>query len=181
MTCKWNTANIYTKGIFSYACRVYVNTETCKILTQNRQFKSHKLPCNLPIYINRLNPCTPPKPYNIPPVSASDWGELHPSSALLGLHLLPAKWITHRKWIKVYKINYVLSFTECWQGDMQRMKLEWGCPIGTKYPPRQQIQVMCLNPFYPTIRARVYRQTDRHTDGQGDSSIPPPLTLLRGA
>ena len=49
-------------------------------------------------------------------------------------------------------------------------KLEWGCPNGTKYPPRQPIQtpqVMCLKPFYLTARfyliAGVYRQTDGRT------------------
>ena len=48
------------------------------------------------------------------------------------------------------------------------VKLEWGCPNGTKYPPRQPIQtpqVMSLKPFYLTawfyLTARVYRQTDR--------------------
>ena len=65
-------------------------------------------------------------------------------------------------------------------------KLEWGCPYGTKYPPRQPIQtpqVKCPKPFYLTawfyLTARVYRQTDGQTDGQGDSSIPP-LTSLGG-
>ena len=48
-------------------------------------------------------------------------------------------------------------------------KLEWGCPNGTKYPPRQPIPNRAILPN----RARVYRQTDRQTDGQGDSSIPP--------
>ena len=41
------------------------------------------------------------------------------------------------------------------------VKLEWGCPNGTKYPPRQPIQtpqVMRAKPFYLT--ARVYRRTD---------------------
>ena len=55
------------------------------------------------------------------------------------------------------------------------LKLEWGCPNGTKYPPRQPIPNRVILPN----RARVYRRTDRQTDGQGDSSIPP-LTSLRG-
>ena len=36
--------------------------------------------------------------------------------------------------------------------------------------------VMRMKPFYLTMRL----QTDGQTDGQGDSSIPPPLTSLRG-
>ena len=51
------------------------------------------------------------------------------------------------------------------------MKLEWGCPNGTKSPPRQPIQtpqVMRLKSFYLTgrftNRARVYRQTNGRTD-----------------
>ena len=38
-------------------------------------------------------------------------------------------------------------------------KLEWGCPNGTKYPPRQPIPNRATLPN----RARVYRQTDRRT------------------
>ena len=56
-----------------------------------------------------------------------------------------------------------------------RPKLEWGCPNGTKYPPRQPIPNRAILPN----RARVYRRTDGRTDGQGDSRIPP-LTSLRG-
>ena len=48
-------------------------------------------------------------------------------------------------------------------------KLEWGCPNGTKYPPRQPIPNRAILPN----RARL------QTDGQGDSSISP-LTSLRG-
>ena len=36
-------------------------------------------------------------------------------------------------------------------------KLEWGCPNGTKYPPRQPIPNRAILPN----RARVYRRTDR--------------------
>ena len=53
-----------------------------------------------------------------------------------------------------------------------RSKLEWGCPNGTKYPPRQPI----LNRAILPNRARVYRQMD----GQGDSSIPPPNFVAGG-
>ena len=56
-----------------------------------------------------------------------------------------------------------------------QMKLEWGCPNGTKYLPQQPIPNRAILPN----RARVYRRTDGRTDGQGDSSIPP-LTSLRG-
>ena len=42
--------------------------------------------------------------------------------------------------------------------------------IGTKYPPRQPIPNRAILPN----PAHVYRQTDRQTDGQRDSSIPPP-------
>ena len=59
---------------------------------------------------------------------------------------------------------------------VQQNQLEWGCPNGTKYPPRQQIPNRAILPN----RARVYRRTDGRTDGLGDSSIPPPLTSLRG-
>ena len=38
--------------------------------------------------------------------------------------------------------------------------------------------VMRLKPFYLT--ARVYRRTDGRTDGQGDSSIPPPNFVAGG-
>ena len=41
-------------------------------------------------------------------------------------------------------------------------KLEWGCPNGTKYPPRQPIPNRAILPN----RARVYRRTDRQTDGR---------------
>ena len=55
-----------------------------------------------------------------------------------------------------------------------KVKLELGCPNGTKYPPRQPIPNRAILPN----RARVYRQTDRQTD----RVIPvyPPLTSLRG-
>ena len=59
--------------------------------------------------------------------------------------------------------------------DLWPSKLEWGCPNGTKYPPRQPIPNRAILPN----RERVYRRTDRQTDGQGDSSITP-LTSLRG-
>ena len=45
-----------------------------------------------------------------------------------------------------------------------KSKLEWGCPNGTKYPLRQPIPNRAILPN----RARL------QTDGQGDSSIPPP-------
>ena len=53
-------------------------------------------------------------------------------------------------------------------------KLEWGCPNGTKYPPRQPIPNRAILPN----RARL--QTDGRTDGQGDSSIPPPNFVAGG-
>ena len=58
---------------------------------------------------------------------------------------------------------------------VELIELEWGCPNGTKYPPRQPIPNRAILPN----RARVYRRTDGRTDGQGDSSIPH-LTSLRG-
>ena len=64
-------------------------------------------------------------------------------------------------------------------------KLEWGCPNGTKYPPRQPIQtpqVMRLKSFYLTAHFYLTAQssTDRRTDRQGDSSIPPYLSCGGG-
>ena len=50
------------------------------------------------------------------------------------------------------------------------VKLEWGCPNGTKYPPRQPF------PNHAILPNRVYRRTD----GQGDSSIPPPPNFVAG-
>ena len=38
-----------------------------------------------------------------------------------------------------------------------QIKLEWGCPNGTKYPPRQPIPNRAILPN----RARAYRRTDR--------------------
>ena len=68
------------------------------------------------------------------------------------------------------KIQYAMS--------LNQTELEWGCPNGTKYPPRQPIQtpqVMRLKLFYLTERTRL--QTDRRTD----RVIPVyPLTSLRG-
>ena len=52
-----------------------------------------------------------------------------------------------------------------------KTKLEWGCPNGTKYPRGNQFLTAR---FYLTARASTDGQTDRRTDGQGDSSIPPP-------
>ena len=49
--------------------------------------------------------------------------------------------------------------------------IKWGCPNGTKYPPRQPIPNRAIY-----LTARVYRQTD----GQGDSSIPPPNFVAGG-
>ena len=78
--------------------------------------------------------------------------------------------------------SLLLKWYSCEQSDklfheiFPQRKLEWGCPNGTKYPPRQPIPNRAILPN----RAHVYRQTDRQTDGQGDSSIPPPLTSLRG-
>ena len=53
-------------------------------------------------------------------------------------------------------------------------ELEWGCPNGTKYPPRQPIPNRAILPNRARVYRRTDRQTDRRTDGQGDSSIPPP-------
>ena len=87
-----------------------------------------------------------------------------------------------------FKIMLFVKLDIClWNSDAHgsKVKLEWGCPNGTKYPPWQPIQtpqVMCLKPFYLTaqfyLTARVYRQTD----GQTDRVIPvyPPQTSLRG-
>ena len=57
---------------------------------------------------------------------------------------------------------------------LNQNQLEWGCPNGTKYPPRQPIQtpqVMRLKIILPNRatlpnRARVYRRTDGQTDGR---------------
>ena len=49
-------------------------------------------------------------------------------------------------------------------------KLEWGCPSGTKYPPRQPIPNRAILP----------NRTRLQTDGQGDSSIPPPNFVAGG-
>ena len=65
-----------------------------------------------------------------------------------------------------------------------RFELEWGCPYGTKYPPRQPIPNRAILPN--RARLQTDGQTDGRTDGQtdrrtdGESSIPPPLTSLRG-
>ena len=48
-------------------------------------------------------------------------------------------------------------------------EVEWGCPNGTKYPPRQPIPNRTILPN----RARVYRQTDRRTDRQKDGQVIP--------
>ena len=55
-------------------------------------------------------------------------------------------------------------------------KLEWGCPIGTKYPPRQPIPNCAILPN----RARL--QTDGRTDGWTDRVIPvyPPNFVAGG-
>ena len=42
---------------------------------------------------------------------------------------------------------------------MNNIELEWGCPNGTKYPPRQPIPNRAILPN----RARVYRRTDGRT------------------
>ena len=60
---------------------------------------------------------------------------------------------------------YTLS-VESWQN---QTSVEWGCPNGTKYPPRQPIQtpqVMCLKPFYLTagVAQCIYRRTDGRTE-----------------
>ena len=60
--------------------------------------------------------------------------------------------------------------------DLQN-QLEWGCPNGTKYPPRQPIQtpqVMRLKSFYLTARLYLTARasTDRRTDRQTDRVIP---------
>ena len=49
--------------------------------------------------------------------------------------------------------------------------LEWGCPNGTKYPLRQPIPNRAILPN--RARLQTDGHTDRQTDGQGDSSIPP--------
>ena len=54
------------------------------------------------------------------------------------------------------------------QNTCSNKKLEWGCPNGTKYPPRQPIPNRAILPN----RARVYRRTDRRTDGRTDRVIP---------
>ena len=56
------------------------------------------------------------------------------------------------------------------------MKLEWGCPNGTKYPPRQPIPNRAILPN----RARL--QTDGQTDGRTDKVIPvyPPPNFVAG-
>ena len=58
------------------------------------------------------------------------------------------------------------------------MKLEWDCPNGTKYPPRQPIPNRAILPN----RARVYRRTDGRTDGRTDRVIPvyPPNFVAGG-
>ena len=55
-------------------------------------------------------------------------------------------------------------------------KLEWGCPIGTKYPRGNQFLTAR---FYLTARASTDRRTDRQTD-RVIPVYPPPLTSLRG-
>ena len=56
-------------------------------------------------------------------------------------------------------------------------ELEWGCPNGTKYPPRQPI----LNRTILPNSARVYRRTDRQTDGRtGWFQYTPPNFVAGG-
>ena len=74
----------------------------------------------------------------------------------------------HRLISKRNPILYIFMFNSLHE------KLEWGCPNGTKYPPRQPIPNRVILPN----RARL--QTDRRTDGQGDSSIPPPPNFVAG-
>ena len=76
---------------------------------------------------------------------------------------LPIGWRYHRK--RIIAVCFV------------QLKLEWGCPNGTKYPPRQPIPNRAILPN--RARLQTDGQTDRQTDRQGDSSIPP-LTSLRG-
>ena len=61
-----------------------------------------------------------------------------------------------------------------WKWFIFNTKLEWGCPNGTKYPPRQPI------PNRAILLNRVRLQTDGQTDGQGDSSIPPNFVVGGG-
>ena len=73
---------------------------------------------------------------------------------------LQTGWLTKRVIVIVYaSITYIFVYIQ--------YQLEWGCPNGTKYPPRQPIP----NPAILPNRARL--QTDGQTDGQGDPSIPP--------
>ena len=51
-------------------------------------------------------------------------------------------------------------------------KLEWGCPNGTKYPPRQPIPNRAILPN--RARLQTDGQTDGRTDGQGVPVYPPP-------
>ena len=60
------------------------------------------------------------------------------------------------------------------QSYMNHEELEWGCPNGTKYPPRQPIPNRAILPN----RARL--QTDGQTDGRTGWFQYTPLTSLRG-
>ena len=70
------------------------------------------------------------------------------------------------------------TFIERWQSKT-KSKLEWGCPYGTKYPPRQPIQTPHVSEIILPYRAILPNRARLQTDGQGDSSIPP-LSSLRG-
>ena len=72
--------------------------------------------------------------------------------------------------------NYSWKQEELFEETMGSWELELGCPNGTKYPRGNQFLTAR---FYLT--ARVYRRTDRQTDGRtGWLQYTPPLTSLRG-
>ena len=84
--------------------------------------------------------------------------------------------VSHISWkiIEIYNLhahneNWILKFAGSKTLNQHCLvKLEWGCPNGTKYPPRQPIPNRAILPN----RARVYRRTDRQTDGRTDRVIP---------
>ena len=71
-------------------------------------------------------------------------------------------------WRNMFKIHH------CRQ-QLGQNKLEWGCPNGTKYPPRQPIPNRAILPN----RERVYRWTDRRTD-RVIPVYPPPNFVVGG-
>ena len=69
------------------------------------------------------------------------------------------RWTYNLSLVTATLFNFIYCITY-----VSQMKLEWGCPNGTKYPPRQPIPNRAILPN----RARVYRRTDRQTDRQTD-------------